>query len=42
MKTISAIVADQSFKPIFCLSVSGLIATFVLMSFGMDLTGIWL
>ena len=42
MKTISSIVADQSFKPIFCLSMLGLVASLGLMSFGMDLTSIWL
>ena len=42
MKTISSIVADTSFKTIFCLSLSGLAASFGLMAFGMDLTSIWL
>jgi hypothetical protein len=42
MKTISSIVADTSFKAIFCLSLSGLVASLGLMAFGMDLTGIWL
>jgi hypothetical protein len=42
MKTISSIVADTSFKSIFCLSLSGLVASFGLMAFGMDLTSIWL
>ena len=42
MKSISSIVADQSFNPIFCLSLAGLVASLGLMSFGMDLTRIWL
>lgn len=42
MKTISSMIADQSFKPIFCLSIAGLVASLGLMSFGMDLTSIWL
>lgn len=42
MKTISSIVTDKSFKPIFCLSLSGLAVTIGLMSLGMDLTSAWL
>jgi hypothetical protein len=42
MKTISSIVADQSFKAMFGLSMSGLAVSIGLMSFGVDLTSIWL
>jgi hypothetical protein len=32
----------RSIKPIFCLALVGLVASLGVMSFGMDLTSIWL
>jgi hypothetical protein len=42
MKTISSIAADNSFKAMTLLSCIGLVVSFCLMAFGMDLSSVWL
>jgi hypothetical protein len=42
MKMISSIAADYSYKAMTMLSRSGLVVSFCLMAFGMDLNSVWL
>jgi hypothetical protein len=42
MKTISSIAADDTFKAMTMISCFGLVMTFCLMAFGMDLNSVWL
>ncbi len=42
MKTISSIAADHTFKAMTMVSCFGLVVTFCLMAFGIDLNSVWL
>jgi hypothetical protein len=42
MKTISSIAADHTFKTMAMISCFGLVMSFCLMAFGMDLNSVWL
>jgi hypothetical protein len=42
MKTISSIAADRTFKTMTMISCFGLVMSFCLMAFGVDLNSVWL